>query len=115
MILKIARYGHGKQKRWEFIDGIREASTFPIYLRKILREDGKTEVLRCFYDESGDEQVRMDSFSVPSPVEESVLSGEKPFCYLSGALITSRDQAGRIVVFHEGYLLNDEGKTIERL
>lgn len=126
MILKFARYGAEKQirgvGRWQFIDCIEDVSTFPVFIRRVERQpvegdkgDPCAHVLKCFLDEAGTATCEPDLYSVPRPAEERVLSGDKESLRVTGVLIMSREKVGRTVVLYAGYLLNDEGKTIERL
>jgi len=115
MILKIAVYGESDKTQWRYIDNVAEVSTFDVFLRKVEREDGQTEVLGFFSTKDGDDAWRPDMVFLPDALEKSVL-GEKPASHrVSAFLMTSRERVGHLVAFREAYLMNDDGKTIERL
>jgi len=116
MILKIAQYDDGPQiMRWKYIDNIAEVSTFNVFLKKAIVEDDGPEVLKFFATRDGDDEWKPDLTFIPRIVEETVLSGSTDARRVSAVMTTSREGNGRLIAFHEAYLMNDEGKTIERL
>lgn len=114
MILKIATYGEDRKAQWRFIDDVGEVATMSVFLRKAKREDGKADVLRFFVAEDCENKWNPDMIFLPPSVEKAVFESGS-VTRVSALLMMSRAKVGSLIAFHEAYLMNDEGKTIERL
>lgn len=117
MILKIAQYDGSQRAHWKFIDDIGEVSTLSVFLRMARDGDGEeaAEVLRFFSKADGVDLWFPDIVFLPDSVEKLVLSGRETSQRISAVLVITRGKVGQLIAFHEAYLMNDEGKTIERL
>jgi len=108
---------------WKHIDNIAETMPEPVYLRMVVlddddeRKEGSDKpVLRCARTKDGEAYYRDVSwYSVPDHIEKLVRDGDSSFCALGGLTLKLTNGHRKFVVFQEAFLMNDEGKTIDRL
>ena len=68
-----------------------------------------------FSPDKANPAIEPDNVFLPRWLDEKVLEQKTPRVKVSMAYLSFKNGTHRSVAFREAYLLNDEGKTIERL